>query len=107
MAEQRILRDFRILQIWGATSSQTSFSRVLNNSIDGLGREMTTLGSGEGICWEIRAVEELRRVRRDTMVGGLLWLSSVAHFRAHALPSGAQARSLTQELKNHTTRADI
>ena len=50
-----------------------------------LGREireirMSALGDGEGIFEEIRAVEELRRVRRDTgvvcgplPVGGNIW----------------------------------
>jgi hypothetical protein len=40
--------------------------------MDGLGREMrvSALGDGEGIFEEIRAVEELRMVGRDTVVVG-------------------------------------
>jgi hypothetical protein len=38
--------------------------------MDSLGRDMrmSALGDGEGIVEEIRAVEELRRVGRDTVV---------------------------------------
>jgi hypothetical protein len=38
--------------------------------MDGLGREMreSSLGDGEGIFEEIRAIEELRMVERDTVV---------------------------------------
>ena len=38
--------------------------------MDGLGREMrvSALGNGEGIFEEIRAVEELRGIGRDTVV---------------------------------------
>ena len=40
--------------------------------MDGLGREIrvSAFGDGDGIFEEIRAVEELRRVRRDTVVVG-------------------------------------
>jgi hypothetical protein len=44
----------------------------VEDSMGGLGREMrvSTLGDREGVCKEIRPVEKLRRVRRDSMVVG-------------------------------------
>ena len=54
----------------GSDSVPDSVERRVEDSIDGLGREMkvSALGDGEGIFEEIRAVEELRMVWRDTVV---------------------------------------
>src|SRR5258706_4839740 len=64
------LSKFQELADLGSESVPDSVERRVEDSIDGLGVEMrvSALGDGEGIFKEIRAVEEIGRVERDTVV---------------------------------------
>ncbi len=64
------LPSFQELADLGSDSVPDSVERCVEDSIDGLGREMSVsaLGDGDGIFEEIRAVEEVGMVGRDTMV---------------------------------------
>ena len=61
---------FQQLADLGSNSVPDSVELRIEESIDGLGREMrmSALGNGEGIFEKIQVVEELRMVRRDTIV---------------------------------------
>ncbi len=64
------LSKFQELADLGSESVPDSVEWRVEDSIDGLGVEMrvSALGDGEGIFKEIRAVEEIGRVERDTVV---------------------------------------
>lgn len=64
------LPSFQELADLGSDSVPDSVERRVEDSICGLGREMrvSTLRYGEGMLEEIRAVEEVGMVRRDTLV---------------------------------------
>ena len=54
----------------GGDSVPDRVERRVEDSMDGLGREMrvSALGDGQGIFEEIRAAEEFRRVGKDTVI---------------------------------------
>jgi hypothetical protein len=64
------LPSFQELADLASDSAPDSVERRVEDSMDGLGREMgvSALGDGEGIFEEIRAVEEVGMVGRDTAV---------------------------------------
>ena len=64
------LPSFQELADLGSDSVPDSVEQCVEDSIDGLGREMrvSALGDGEGIFEEIRAVEEVGMVGGDTVV---------------------------------------
>jgi len=66
------LPSFQGVADLGTNSVPDGVEWSVEDSTDGLGREMrvSALGDGEGIFEEIRAVEELGRVGRDTVVVG-------------------------------------
>ena len=61
---------FQELADLGSNSVPDSVEWHVEDSIDGLGREMrvSAFGDGEGIFKKIQAVEEVRMIWRDTMV---------------------------------------
>ena len=75
------LLSFQELVNLGSNSVPDNVKHRVEDSINGLGREMRvpTFGDREGIFDKIRAVEEVRMVRRDTVVvhGSLLVRDSI------------------------------
>ena len=83
----------------GSDTVPDSVEWRIEYAIDGLGREMrvSTLGFGEGITDEIRAVEELRWVIRDTIVVvGLLPVRDIVFGDSSGIRGDVDSRCLTK-----------
>jgi len=94
------LPSFQDLTDLGSDSVPDGVERRVKDSIGGLGREMrmSALGDGEGMFEEIRAVEEVGIVGRDTMVvrGSLPVRDKVGGESGTIRGDGAVGRRLAQ-----------
>ncbi len=97
------LSSFQELADLGSDSVPDSVERRVEDSIGGLGREMrvSALGDGEGTFEEIRAVEEVGMVGRDTVVvrGSLPVRDNVGGESGAIRGDGTVGRHLAQSRK--------